>query len=169
MADACEEGAFFGERAAVAHDGESVHLQAIVIVESERLMLNHALVELEARGGEAVTAARVAAVQNRHVVLFSHFVDGGKEAREVLFGVDVFFAVGAEQNVLALFEAEAGVNVARFDLCEVLVQNFGHGAAGHVRAFLGQAAVSEVAASVIGIGHVHIADAVHDAAVGVAY
>lgn len=39
----------------------------------------------------------------------------------------VFFAVGAEQNVLALFEAEASVNVARFDLRKVLVQNFGHG------------------------------------------
>ena len=129
-------------------------------------MLNHALVELEARSGKAVTAARVATVQNRHVVLFGHFVDGGKEAREVLFGVDVFFAVGAEQNVLALFEAEAGVNVARFDLREVLVQNFGHGAASHIRAFLGQAAVSKIAASVFGVGHVHVTDDVHDAAVG---
>ena len=166
MADACEEGAFFGERAAVAHDGECVHLQAVVVVESERFVLNHALVELESRCGKAVTAARVAAVQNRHVVLFGHLVDGSKEAREVLFGVDVFFAVGAEQNVLALFEAEAGVIVARFNLREVLVQNFGHGAAGHVRAFLGQAAVSEIAASVFGVGHVHVADNVHDAAVG---
>ena len=143
-----------------------VHLQAVVIVESERFVLNHALVELEARGGEAVTAARVATVQNRHVVLFGHFVDGGKEAREVLLGIDVFFTVGAEQNVLALFEAEAGVNVARFDLCEVLVQNFGHGAAGYVRAFLGQTAIGQVAASMFGVGHVHIADDVHDAAVG---
>ena len=166
VTDACEEGAFFGERAAVAHDGECVHLQAIVIVESERFVLNHALVELEARGGKTVTAARVAAVQNRHVVLFGHFVDGGKEAREVFLCVDVFFAVGAEQNVLAFFEAEAGVNVANFDLRKVLVQNFCHGAAGHVCAFLGQAAVSEVAASMFGIGHVHVADDIHDAAVG---
>ena len=62
VADACEEGAFFGERAAVAHDGECVHLQAVVVVESERFVLNYALVELEARGGKAVTAARVATV-----------------------------------------------------------------------------------------------------------
>ncbi len=48
MADAREEGTFFGQGAAVAHDGEGVHLQAIVVMESERLMLNHALVELEA-------------------------------------------------------------------------------------------------------------------------
>ena len=58
------------------------------------------------------------------------------------------------------------MNIARFDLSEVLVQNFGHRAAGHIRAFLGQAAVSEVAAGVFGVGHVHIADDVHDAAVG---
>ena len=166
MADACEEGAFFGESAAVAHDGECVHLQAVVVVEAEGFVLNHALVELEARGGKAVTAARVAAVQNRHVVLFGHFVDGSKEAREVLFGVNVFFAVGAEQNVLALFEAEALVNVARLDCGQILVQHFGHGAAGHIRAFLGQAAIGQVAASMLGIGHVHIADNVHDAAVG---
>ena len=69
MADTREEGAFFGERAAVAYDGEGVHLQAVVIVETERFVLNHALVELEATCGKAVTAARVATVQNRHVVL----------------------------------------------------------------------------------------------------
>ena len=166
VANTREEGAFFGERAAVAHDGECVHLQAVVVVESERFMLNHALVELKARGGETVTAARVAAVKNRHIILFGHLVDGGKEAREVLFGVDILFAVSAEQNVLALFETEAGVDVARFDLCEVLVQNFGHGAAGHVRAFLGQAAVVQISAGMFGVSHVHIADDIHDAAVG---
>ena len=68
MADTCEEGAFFGERAAVAHDGECVHLQAVVVVESERFVQKLTLVELEARGGKAVTAARVTAVQNRHVL-----------------------------------------------------------------------------------------------------
>ena len=166
VADAREEGAFFGERAAVAHDGECVHLKAVVVVETERFMLNHALVELEAACGKAVTAARVAAVKYRHVVLFGHLVDGGKETREVLLCVDVFFAVGAEQNVLALFEAEAGVNVAGFDLREVLVQNFGHGATGHVGAFLGQAAIGQVTASVFGVSHIHITDDIHDAAVG---
>ena len=51
MADTREEGTFFGERAAVAYDGEGVHLQAVVIVEAERFVLNHALVELEAACG----------------------------------------------------------------------------------------------------------------------
>ena len=165
MADTREEGAFFGKRAAIAYDGEGVHLQAVVIVEAERFVLNHALVELEATCSKAVTAARVATVQNRHVVLFGHLVDGGKETVEVLFGVDILFAVSAQQNVLALGEAETRVDVACLDRSQILVQNFGHGAAGHVRTFLGQTAVSQVAASVFGISHVHVTDDIDDAAV----
>ena len=38
VTDACEEGAFFRERATVAHDSECVHLQAVVVVESERFV-----------------------------------------------------------------------------------------------------------------------------------
>ena len=166
VADAREEGAFFGQGAAVTHDGKRIHLQAIVVMETERFMLNHALVELEARCGETITAARVAAVQNRHVVLLGHLVDGGKEAREVLLGINILFAVGAEQNVLTLFEPETLMNVARLDCRQILVQNFGHGAARNIGAFLRQTTVGQVAAGVLGVGHVHVADDVHDAAVG---
>lgn len=129
-------------------------------------MLNYALVELEAAGGKAVTAARVAAVKNRHIILFGHLVDGGKEARKVLLGVDVFFAVSAEQNIFTLFESKACVNVACFDLREILVQNFSHRAARNVGAFLGESAVGQVTAGVLGVGHVHVADDVDYAAVG---
>ena len=164
--DAREEGTFFGQGAAVTHDGKRIHLQAVVVMESEGFVLYHALVKLKARGGKAVTAARVATVKNRHVVLFGHLVDGGKEAREVLLGVDILFAMGAEQNVLAFFEPETLVDVAGLDCRQILVQDFGHGAACHVCAFLRQAAVGQVAAGMFRIGHVHVADDVHDAAVG---
>ena len=129
-------------------------------------MLDNALVKLESAGGKAVAAARVAAVEYRHVVLFGHLVDGGEEAREVLLGVDVLFAVGTQQYILALGEAEAFVDVAGLDGFQVLVQDFGHGAAGHVGAFLGESAFGQVAAGMFGIGHVHVADDVDDAAVG---
>ena len=56
----------------------------------------HARVELEARGLQALAGARVAGVQDRHVVLLSQRVDGGEQAREVRLGVDVFLAVGGE-------------------------------------------------------------------------
>ena len=166
MADAREEGAFFGERAAVAHDGECVHLQTIVVMESEGFMLNHALVELEAACGKTVSAARVAAVKYRHVVLLGHLVDGGEEAREVLLGVDILFAVGAQQNILALFKTQTLVNITGLNCRQILMQDFGHGAASHVSTFLGKSAVSQVAAGMFGIGHVHVADDIDDATVG---
>lgn len=48
VAYAGEEAALLGEGAAVAHHTEGVHLQTVVIVETKRLVLDHALVELEA-------------------------------------------------------------------------------------------------------------------------
>ena len=45
------------------------------------------------------------------------------------------------------------------------MEDFGHGAAGYVGAFLGESAVGEIAAGMFGIGHVHVADDVDYAAV----
>ena len=56
--------------------------------------------------------------------------------------------------------------VAGFNLCKVLMEHFGHRAAGYVGAFLGQTAVGQIAASVFAVRHVDIADDVDDAAVG---
>ena len=96
-----EEGRFLRKGAAVADYCEGIHLQAIIVVESERLVLNDAWVQLEARSGETVTAARMATIEDRHIILLSHSVDSIKEAEEVLFSIDILFAVGAEQDVLS--------------------------------------------------------------------
>ena len=163
VTDAGEETAFLGEGAAVGDDGESVHLEAVVVVEAEGLVADDARVELESAGFQALAAAGVAAVEDGHVVFPGHGVDGAEEAEEVLLGVDVFFAVGAEEDVFALLQAQALMDVGGFNLGEVLVQDFGHGGAGDVGAFLGEAAVGEVPACVFAVGHVDIGD---DAAVG---
>lgn len=47
MADAGEERGFLGKGAAIADDGEGIHLKAVVVVETEGLMLNDARVKLE--------------------------------------------------------------------------------------------------------------------------
>lgn len=93
MADAGEERGFFRQGAAIAHHTESVHLEAVVVVEAERFVLNNARIQLESAGFEALARARMAAVQDGHVVLIGHFVDGVEEAEEVLLGVDVLFTV----------------------------------------------------------------------------
>lgn len=48
VADAGEERGFFGKGAAIADDGESVHLEAVVVVKAEGLMLDDTWIELEA-------------------------------------------------------------------------------------------------------------------------
>ena len=48
VADAGEEGGFLGKGAAIADDGEGVHLKAVVVVKTEGLMLDDTRVELEA-------------------------------------------------------------------------------------------------------------------------
>ena len=55
MADRGEEGAFLGQSAAVGDHGKGVHLQAVVIVEAEGLVLNDARVKLEAACRKAVS------------------------------------------------------------------------------------------------------------------
>ena len=166
VSHAGEETALLGQSAAVADHGEGVHLQAVVVVEAQGLVLDHPLVQLEAGLLQTLFAARMAAVQHGHVVLLRHLVDGSKEAYEVLLRVDVFLPVGGKQNVLALFQSQAGVDVAGFDFLQILVEHFGHGAAGDVGALLGQAVLRQVTAGVLRVAQVHVGDNVHDAAVG---
>lgn len=68
-------------------------------------MLDYSLVKFESAGCKAVARTRMAAVEDRHIVLLGHPVDGGEEAQEVLLGVDVLFSVGTQQDVSALLQA----------------------------------------------------------------
>ena len=145
-AHAGEKAALLRQGARVRHHAEGVHLQAVVVVEAQRLVLND--------------------TPDRHIVRFRHFVDGGEQRQEIFLGIDVFLAVGGKQDVPPLLEAQPRVDVRRLDLGEVFVQHLRHGRAGDVGALFGQAGVRQVAAGVLGVGHVHVRDDVHNAAVG---
>ena len=166
MAYGGEEGGLLGKCARVGDDRRGVHLQAVIVVEAEGFVLNDPLVEFETALLEALAAAGMAAVENRHVVLLRYGVDGVEEAQEVLLGVDVLLAVGREEDILPFLQAEALVDVAGFDVGEVLVQHLGHRRTADVGALLGKAAVGEVSAGVLGVADVYIGDDVYDAAVG---
>ena len=161
-----EETALLRQSTAVADHGEGVHLQAVVVVETQGLVLDHPLVQLEAGLLQTLFAAGMAAVQHGHVVLLRHFIDGSEQAYEVLLCVDILLPVGGKQNVLALFQSQAGVDVAGFDFLQVLVEHFGHRAACDIGAFLGQTVLRQVATGVLRVAQVHVGDNVHDAAVG---
>ena len=161
-----EEAALLGQGAAVADHGEGVHLQAVVVMETQGLVLDHPLVQLEAGLLQPLFAAGMAAVQHGHIVLLRHFIDGSEQAYEVLLRVDVLLPVGGKQNVLSLFQSQAGVDITGLDFLQVLVEHFGHGAAGDVGALLGQTVLRQVTAGVLRIAQVHVGNNVHDAAVG---
>ena len=165
-ADAREEAGLLGQGAGVRHHREGVHLQAVVVVEAHGLVHAHARVELEAGRLQALAGARVAGVQDRHVVLLRERVDGGEQAREVRLGVDVLLAVGGQQHILLRLQAELGQDVRRLDLVQVGAKDLRHGRARDVGALRGAAGVPEVAAGVLGVCQVDVGDHVDDAAVG---
>ena len=166
MPYAREEAGLLGQGAGVGHHGEGVHLQAVVVVEAHGFVHAHALVELEASGLQALAGARMAGVQDRHVVLLGQRVDRREKAREVRLGVDVLLAVGGQQHVALWLKAELREDVGGLDLAQVGAQDLGHGRARDVGALRGAAGVPEVAAGVLGVGQVDVGDHVDDAAVG---
>ena len=105
-------------------------------------------------------------VEDGHVVLFRHLVDSSEEGEEVFLRVDIFLAMGRQENVLTFFQAKALVHVAGLDIGEVVVEDFRHGGPCDIGALLGQAAVGEVSSCVLRVGHVNITDDVYDTAVG---
>ena len=85
-------------------------------MEAQGFVLDDARVKLEAAGLQALAAARMATVEDGHIVLLGHLVDGVEEGHEVLLGVNVLLAVGGEKNIILLQQTKALVDVARLDL-----------------------------------------------------
>lgn len=166
MAHGGEEAALLGQRAGVGDYGGGVHLQAVVVVEAKRLVPYNPAVKLEAALLKALAAARVAAVEYRHVVLLRYGVDGVEQREEVLLRVYVLLAVRAQQYVFPLLKAEAGVDVTGLYVGEILVQHLGHRRACNVCALLGQTAVGQITARVLGVAEVDIGYDIDYAAVG---
>ena len=103
-------------------------------------------------------------VEDGHVVLLRHLVDSSEEGEEVLLRVDIFLAMGGQENVLAFLQAEALVDIAGLDIGEVVVEDFRHGGPSDIGALLRQAAGSEVSSCVLRVGHVHVGNDIDDTA-----
>ena len=71
-----------------------------------------------------------------------------------------------EEHIALGLKAELGKDVGCPDLVQVRAQDLCHGGASDIGALRGAAGVLEVAAGVLGVGHVHVRDHVDDAAVG---
>ena len=64
------EAALLGQSAGVGDDCQSVHLQLVVVVETQRLVDTDTRVQLEAALFQTVLAAGMAGVQDGHIVFF---------------------------------------------------------------------------------------------------
>ena len=156
MAHRREERTFLRQGAGVAHYREGVHLQTVIVVEAQGLVADDARVQLEAGGFEALPRARVAGVEDRHVVLLRHRIDRVEQRQEILLRIDVLFPVRTEKDILALLQAQSRVHVGRLDVGEVLVENLRHRAPRHVRALLRQPAVGQIPPRMLGVRQIDI-------------
>ena len=159
------EARLLRQGAAVGHDAEGVHLQAVVIVKAQRFVGDDAPVQFKAAILQPLAASRMAGVQHRQVVLRRHGIYRREQRTEILLRVDVFLPVGREQNVFAFFQTQPGVNIAGLNLRQILMQHLRHGAAYHKRALLRDARGVQIAPCVLGVAQVHIGGHVHNAAV----
>ena len=67
MADACEEVAFLRQCTGIRYYSKGVHLQAVVIMEAQRLMLNYALVQSVTRSKPPAPTRRSFIFMNCHL------------------------------------------------------------------------------------------------------
>ncbi len=104
MAHAGEEAGLFRESAAVANYSKGIHLEAVVVVEAQGFVLDDTPIELESTGLKAFAATGMTTVEDGHVVLLGHLIDGIKQGEEVLLGVNILLTVGGEQDVLTLLQ-----------------------------------------------------------------
>ena len=110
LTDRQEETALLRQRSAVGDHRKGVHLQAVVIVEAQRLVGDHAAVQMEARRLQPLSASRVAGVKDWHVVLFRHGIDRCEQLDKIAVRIDVFLPVRREQNILSLGQTQTPVD-----------------------------------------------------------
>ena len=158
MAHRQEEGTLLRQGTAVADHREGIHLQAVVVVEAQRFVTDHTAVQLETACLQPLTAAGVAAVEDGHVILRRHRVDGTKQGKEILLRVDVLLPVGGKQDIIAFPEVQTGVDVRSLDTVQILMQHFRHGRPRHIGALLGHTRSVQVTAGMFRVAHVHIGD-----------
>ena len=127
-----KERTLLRQGARIGNNRKCVHLKTVVVMESERLLDMYSRIKFETRSLKAMTAARVATVENRHVILLGHCVYCIEQAEEVFLRVDVLFTMGTQQNIVSLLESESLVYIGRLNLGKVLMEHLGHGRTGDV-------------------------------------
>ena len=128
-------------------------------------MLNYTLIKLEARSLQTLTTTRMATIQNWHIVLLCHLINSCEQTHKVLLCIDILLTMGTQQDIFALFQSKLRMNIAGLNLCQILMQHLSHRATSHISTLLRQSTICQIAAGMLTISHIHIADDIHDATV----
>ena len=94
LTDAGEEATFLRQRAAVRYHSEGIHLQAVIVMETQGFLADHPLVKRKAGSLQPIAAAGMAGIEDGHIIFFRHGIDGGKQRSKILFGVDILLPMG---------------------------------------------------------------------------
>ena len=166
MAHGSKEAALLRQGSGIGNNTESVHLQTVIVVEAQRFVLDDTLVKHEAALLQTLAATGMAGVKDGHIILLRHLINCIEQGSEVLLRVDILFPMGRKQDILSLFQTQTGVDIRRLDLLQILMQYLRHRRTSDVGALFGQARIRQIAAGMLGVGHIHIGDDIHNAAVG---
>ena len=96
-------------------------------------------------------------IDHRHLIDLGHVVDGLHQGKEVFLDVDVFLAVGADEDVTFLLAAPDGCSTSLCaNLFAVTFQHLAHGRAGDEDGLAVDAFAQQVTAAVLGVGQVDV-------------
>ena len=110
-------------------------------------------------------AARMRGIDDRDLIDLGHVVDGLHQGKEVFLDVDVFLAVGADEDVTLLLQPQTAEHIALRNLFAVAFQHLAHGRAGDEDGLAVDAFAQQVTAAVLGVGQVDVADMIDDLSV----
>lgn len=103
---------------------------------------------------------------NGKAVFFCDEVEGGEEVIEVFVVVDVFFAMGRDDEIFFFFQAKATKYIGSKDPGHIVMKYLIHGAAGFDDAVGRKTLAQQVFAGYAAVCEVDIGDMVHNLAVG---
>lgn len=126
MADRSEKATLLRQSATIRHHRESIHLKAIIVMETQRLVLNHTGIQLKARSLQAFAGTRMARIKDGHIILLCQLVNRIEQAQEVFLRIDILLTMGAQKNVLPFLQSQPCMNVASLNICQIIVQHLSH-------------------------------------------
>ena len=110
------------------------HLQMIVVMETKRFVLYNPRIQAEAGRFQTLSGARMAGVEDGHVILLCQLIDSRKQGKEILLCINILLPVCGQKDILAGFQSQFLQYIGFLNLGQILMEHFRHRAACHIDA-----------------------------------